>query len=114
MEIQDQARALTTAFLDAHGERGIESLLQRLRQTGETASLPIHRALFDLAGGCIREGDPRNPLADIRRILTGVDLPREMPPLLSGQIALWDILHRMLREVEGPHRNLDAIHVVLA
>ncbi len=114
MEIQDQARALTTAFLDAHGERGIESLLQRLRQTGKTASLPVHRALFDLAGGCIREGDPRNPIADIRRILTGVDPPREMPPLLSGQIALWDILHRMLREVEGPHRNLDAIHVVLA
>lgn len=110
MEIPDQARTLTTAFLDAHGERSLESLSQRPRQTGESTFLPIHRALFDLARGSIREESPHSPIADIRRILTGVDPRREMPSILSGQVALWDILHRMLWEVEGPHRRLDVIH----
>ncbi len=111
MGAADQVRELTTAFLDMHGERIVENLSERLREAGDALDLlPIHCALFDLARARIR--DRRSVVEGIPQALAGVD--PSQGPLLSGQIALWNTLHRMVWEVEGPHRNFEGIHAVLA
>jgi PAS domain S-box-containing protein len=113
MEIDARVRELTAGFLDAREGRIVEALSAGLGQAGATDCLPVHRALFDLARAHVRRPSHRATVAGVRKALDGV--PRgDIQPLLSGQIALWTVLHRMLRETDGPHRHMGVIHTALA
>ncbi|MBI2951717.1 GAF domain-containing protein, partial [bacterium] len=113
MEIDARVRELTAEFLDAQGGRIVEALSAGLEEAGTPDRLSAHRALFDLARAHVRKTSHRVTVAGVRRALTGV--PRhDIQPLISGQVALWTTLHRMLREVDGPHRAMGVIHTALA
>ncbi len=113
MEIDARVRELTAGFLDAQGERIVEALSAGLEGAGTADRLPAHRALFDLARAHVRRPSHRVMVAGVRRALAGV--PRhDIQPLISGQVALWTALHRMLREVDGPHGDMGVIHTALA
>ncbi len=113
MEMEARVGELTAAFLDAQNERILEELSERLKQAGDTDLLPTHRALFDLVKAHVRRPSHRRPFTGSRRALSGFSRAG-IRPLLSGQIALWEILHRMLREVEGLHKAMGVIHTALA
>lgn len=110
METQDRVRDLTTAFFDAHSERIAQGMAESLKQSGSAHFLPVHRVLFDLAKEYIREPSPGRTVAGVHKALVGLDARQ----VVSGQMVLWAISHRMLREVEGPHRDPQVIHVALA
>ncbi|MBI2951669.1 sensor histidine kinase, partial [bacterium] len=50
----------------------------------------------------------------VHRALARGEVRDDLPSLISGQMALWSILHGMLRETKGPHMFPDVIHVALA
>ena len=110
METQDRIRELTNAFLDTHEERIVEALSEDLRQSGSASLLPVHRTLLDLAKEHVREPSSSRLITGVRKTLNGADAGQ----IISGQMALWAISHRMLREAEGPHRHPQIIHVALA
>lgn len=107
---QDRVRELTTAFLDEYGERIVEELTEKLDQAGSPSLLS--RTLFDLAASHVREPSGPRLVTAIRRALAGV--PQDAQGIISGQMVLWSVLHRMLRDTEGPHRHLGIVHAVLA
>ncbi|MBI2951995.1 hypothetical protein HYY27_07870 [bacterium] len=110
----DHVRALTLTFLEAQGDRVVEELSEGLAQSGDTALLPAHRALFYVAAEYVRAPSHDRAVAGVRRTLAGADLRRNVQSVISGQVALWAILHRRLRDVDGPHRAADIVHAALA
>jgi signal transduction histidine kinase len=112
MQTQDGVCELTAAFLDAQEERLFEDLSERLKEA--PALLPTHRKLFHLAKARLREPSNTRVLSEVYRTLAGVSSQHDLHALMNGQIALWDILHRALRQVDGPHRAMEVIHAVLA
>ncbi|OGG52536.1 MAG: hypothetical protein A3F84_25450 [Candidatus Handelsmanbacteria bacterium RIFCSPLOWO2_12_FULL_64_10] len=105
-------RELTAAFLDAQDERLFEDLSERLKES--PALLPIHRKLFHLTKAHLREPSNIHVLREVYRTLAGISSRHDAHSLINGQIALWAILHRALRQVDGPHRTMEVIHTVLA
>jgi signal transduction histidine kinase len=105
---------MTLAFLEAQEGRVLEELSEGLAHSGDAAFLPAHRALFRVAVEYVRAPSHGRAVAGVRRTLAGADLRRNIQPILSGQVALWTVLHRRLREVDGPHRAADIVHAALA
>ena len=114
METSDRVRELTASFLRAHGARIEEGLSKGLDQAGSSALLPTHRALFLLARTHIQEPSHHRLIADIRGALPEADSQAVVQGLISGQLILWTLLHGALREVPGPHRDIDVIHHALS
>ncbi|OGG53254.1 MAG: hypothetical protein A3F84_05090 [Candidatus Handelsmanbacteria bacterium RIFCSPLOWO2_12_FULL_64_10] len=114
METSDRVRELTASFLRTHGARIEEELSKGLDQAGSMAFLPTHRALFHLARTHIQEPSHHRLIADICGTLPGGDSRSVVQGVISGQLVLWAVLHSALREVPGPHRDIDIIHHALA
>ena len=113
MKLEDASiRELTAAFLDAQGGRIAAELSERLGQAGSLSLLPIHRTLLDLVTGHIRDASPSGLIAEVRRMASG--FRGDVQAVISGQTVLWVVLHRLLREVDGPHRDPGVIYTVLA
>ncbi|OGG55417.1 MAG: hypothetical protein A3F84_05955 [Candidatus Handelsmanbacteria bacterium RIFCSPLOWO2_12_FULL_64_10] len=104
MKPQNTARELTVAFLDAQGGRIVGELAESLEQAGSASLLPVHRDLFRLAAGYIREPSVSQIPEGVFGALAGAFSQRQVHLVISGQIALRSILHRMLREIDGPHK----------
>jgi PAS domain S-box-containing protein len=113
MKLEDASiRGLTAAFLEAQGGRIAAELSERLGQAGSASLLPVHRALLDLVTGHIRDASPSRLVAEVRRRAS--EFRGDIQAVISGQTVLWVVLHRLLREVEGPHRTKDSIYSVLS
>ncbi|OGG46696.1 MAG: hypothetical protein A3F84_25180 [Candidatus Handelsmanbacteria bacterium RIFCSPLOWO2_12_FULL_64_10] len=114
MDTEARARELTAAFLNAQRERIIEEMSESLGPSGSMRLLPAHSALFDVARADVRVPDPRRAIAGVHRALAREEGRDDLPSLISGQMALWSVLHWRFRETEGPHNAPDVIHPALA
>ncbi|MSS73835.1 MAG: hypothetical protein EXS64_20465 [Candidatus Latescibacteria bacterium] len=114
VETPNRVREMTAAFLQEHGTCIEEELSRGLDQDGSTAFLPTHVALLHLARTYIRESSRHGLIAELRGMLPGADSRTVIQGVIPGQLILWTILHRMLRDVAGPHRDIDIIHHALS
>ncbi len=109
MAKEDRVRALTAGFMDAHRARIVEALSGALEASDAADGAPVHLALLDLMQDHLRKGSEGRLGAVVRKRLAGRDAQR----LVAGQIALWTILHRMLREGDAQGKQ-STLHAVLA
>ncbi len=105
---------LAVNILKGRREQLATELSERLRLSGSESLLGAHLALFDLAAAHIQERSPRRTLAEFHRILAVAGYRQGARLLISGQMGLWVILQRLIREETKSWENQEFLHRLLA